>query len=151
MFEIQRVRASWQRESAAIDALIDQLDDHAAATPIRDDGWTAQDILGHIANAARAFVHGIQGAITETFDIDELNEQRRQRGREKPWSDTVRYWRRARDEVAAFLADASDGIGDEPATLTWLPQLTTKGDALRALIVHTRSHRQELEHGLQSV
>jgi uncharacterized protein (TIGR03083 family) len=150
MFDAERVRASWQRESAAIDTLIDQLDERAATMPIREDGWTAQDLVGHVANAARGFLHAIQGNLSESFDIDALNEQRRQHGRQRSWSDTVRYWQRVRDEVAAFLADSHDGIGDEPATLTWLPQITTKGDALRAMIVHTRSHRQELEQGATS-
>lgn len=148
MFEIERVRASWQRESAAIDALIDALDDRAATVPIRDDGWTTQDILGHIANAARGFVRAVQGQAVPLVDVDAFNEQQRLRGRQRPWAATRDYWRQVRDEIAAYLAQATDAVGDQAVQLAWLPQIATKGEALRALIIHTRSHRLELEQGL---
>ncbi|WP_026370185.1 DinB family protein [Kallotenue papyrolyticum] len=148
MFEIERVRASWQRESAAIDALIDALDEQAATTPIRDDGWTTQDLLGHIASAARGFLRAVQGQAVPVVDVDAFNEQQRQRGRQRPWSATRDYWRQVRDEVAAYLAQADDSIGDQAAQLAWLPQVRSVGEALRAMIIHTRTHRQELEQGL---
>lgn len=147
MFDIERVRTTWQREAAAIDALVGTINELTATEPIRHDSWTAQDLLGHIANAARAFLACIQGQMTAPFDVDAANEQQRQRGRQHSWPQTVDYWQRTRDEVAAFLASADSSIGQQPATLPWMPQIKTAGEALRVMMLHTRSHRQELEQG----
>lgn len=147
MFDIERVRTSWQREAAAIDALVGTINDMTATEPIRHDGWTTQDLLGHIANASRVFLMCIQGQVTAPVDVHAANEQQRQRGREHPWSQTVAYWQRTRDEVATFLASADSTIGQQPTSLPWLPQIKTAGDALRVMILHTRSHREELEQG----
>jgi len=147
MFDIERVRASWQRESTSIDAIIDGINDMTALEPIRADGWSTQDLVGHIANAARGFLAYIRGDATQGVNIDEFNEQKRQQGRQRSWTDVQAYWRRARDEVAAFLANADNGIADQPATIPHLPQVKTAGEALRILIIHTRSHREELELG----
>jgi uncharacterized protein (TIGR03083 family) len=155
MFDLNRVRVSWQRECAAIDALVQPLNDRAAQQPIRDDGWTTQDIVGHVANVARAFVHQLQSgaappAVT-SLDVDALNHHQRERNRTRPWPDVLDYWQRTRDEVTAFLDASSADIGERPAHLPWLPQVHTASDVLRALILHTRSHRQELEQGSQKI
>ena len=152
MFDLNRVRASWQRESDAIDAIVQRLDEEAARRPIRNDGWTAQDILGHIADSARAFVKQLQTnkplPIGIVIDIDALNEQQRERSQNQPWIDVIGYWTYTRDDIAGFLQAAPDDIGERPAHLPWLPSVTTAGDLLRILIVHTRNHRQELERGI---
>lgn len=145
MFDIERVRASWQREAAAIDALVGAINDMTATEPIRNDGWTTQDLLGHIANTAHGFLMYIQRKATDTVDIDAFNEERRQRGREYPWTGTLSYWQRTRDEVTAFLAAVDSSSAEQAVNLPWLPQIKTTGDALRALIIHTRDHRAELE------
>lgn len=151
MFDIERVRASWQRESAAIDALVTTINDATATEPIRHDGWTTQDLLGHISNTAHGFLMYIQGQASATVDVHALNEQQRQRGRSYGWSQTVSYWQRTRDEVSAFLSATDNSTAEQPANLPWLPQIKTAGDALRALIIHTRSHREELEQGFPPV
>ncbi len=38
MFDLERVRASWQRERDLIDAMVRKLDDAQGRQPIRDDG-----------------------------------------------------------------------------------------------------------------
>ncbi len=151
MFDIERIRNSWQREAAAIDALVSTINPATAAEPVRSDGWTTHDLVGHIANSARGFVQFVQGRTVEQFDIDMFNEQQRERGRRRAWEDVQQYWARVRDEVVAFLATADRSIGDQPVALPHLPQLKTAGEALRILIVHTRSHRQELEQGFPPV
>lgn len=83
MFDIERVRASWQREAAAIDAIVGTMNDQSAAQPVRSDGWTTHDLVGHIANSARGFLAYIEGRATQTIDIDAFNEDRLQRGRER--------------------------------------------------------------------
>lgn len=148
MFDIERVRASWQREATAIETLVESLDEQAATQALRDDGWTAQDLLGHIGNAARGFVAAIDGRIAGDIDIDSLNAQQRERGRQRSWSDTRAYWRRARDEVQALIDRSDSSVDQQPVTMSWLPNIKNAGDALRGLIIHTRSHREEIEHGL---
>lgn len=147
MFDVERVRASWQREAAAIDAVVATINDMTATEPLRSDGWTTQDVLGHIANTAHGFLVYIQGQASDPVDVHALNEQQRQRGRQYPWSRTLSYWQRTRDEVSTFLAATDSTSAEQPANLPWLPQIKTAGDALRALIIHTRAHREELEQG----
>jgi uncharacterized damage-inducible protein DinB len=151
MFEIERVRASWQRETAQIDAIVLPMSAEAAARPIRDDGWTTQDLLGHIATSARVFVQFIQSHEAPPFgddvDVHQLNEQQRQRQRQREWSEVQGYLQRVRDDVAAFLAANGNDLGTQPARLPWLPKVQTAGDALRLLILHTKSHREELVRG----
>ena len=151
MFDIERIRASWQREAAAIDAIVGTINGATAKEPLRSDGWTTHDLVGHIANAARGFVQFVQGRAVEPFDVDMFNEQQRKRGRQREWADVQQYWVRVRDEVSAFLATLDSSVGDRPVTLPHLPEVKTGGEALRLLVIHTRSHRQELEQGFPPV
>jgi uncharacterized damage-inducible protein DinB len=151
MFDLERVRASWQRESAAIDAVVNDLNDVQARHPIRADAWTTHDILSHVAQATRAFLRQLQPTQAlppgTPLGVDTLNAQGRERNHNRAWPDVIRYWQHTRDEVTAFLATAPTTIGEQAAQLPWLPQAQTAGDVLRVLILHTRSHREELEHG----
>ncbi len=151
MFDIQRVRASWQRELAAIDAVVLTINELTAAEPVRSDGWSSHDLLGHIANTARGFLAYIRGDVSGTINIDEFNEHQRERGRERAWSDVQMYWERARNEVTTFLTEADGSIAERPVEMSHLPQVKNAGDALRILILHTRSHREELEQAFPQV
>jgi uncharacterized damage-inducible protein DinB len=151
MFDIERVRTSWARESAQIDAIVLPMSAEAAARSIRDDGWSTQDLLGHIASSAHVFIQFIQSHESPPFgddvDIHHLNEQQRQRQRHRDWSEVQAYWQRVRDEVAAFLAASNNDLGAQPARLPWMSNVQTAGDTLRLLILHTKSHREELVRG----
>ena len=46
---------------------------------------------------------------------------------------------------------AVDAVIQELDQAAWVPQIETAGDALRALIIHTRSHRVELEQGWETM
>jgi uncharacterized protein (TIGR03083 family) len=151
MFDIERIRESWQREAAAIDTIVGTINPATAAEPLRSDGWTTHDLLGHVANAARGFVQFVQGRSVEPFDVDVFNEQQRERGRQRAWEDVQQYWARVRDEVTAFLGTLDSSVGDQPVTLPHLPDVKTAGEALQILVVHTRAHRQELEQGFPPV
>lgn len=150
MFDIERVRASWARETAQIDAIVLPMDAEAAARPVRDDGWSTQDLLGHIATSAKVFVQ-FMGSDTPPFgenvDVHELNEQQRRRQQQRAWPEVLAYWQRVRDDVAAFLAAATNDLSAQPVRLPWMPTVQTAGDALRLLILHTKSHREELVRG----
>lgn len=149
MFDLNRVRSSWQRESAAIDALITELSEEDARREIRNDGWTTHDIVGHTGSSARAFLRQLQPdmaiPVTMPFDLDTANAQQRDRNQPRPWPDVLSYWQRTRDEVTTFLDTAPADLGDHAVHLPWRPEVSTAGDALRLLILHTRSHREELE------
>jgi hypothetical protein len=150
MFEIERVRASWARETAQIDAIVLPMSAEAAARPVRDDGWNTQDLLGHIASSAKVFVQFIASdtpPFDDNVDVHQLNEQQRKRQQQRAWPEVQAYWQRVRDDVSAFLATAGNDLGAQPARLPWLPTVQTAGDALRLLILHTKSHREELVRG----
>lgn len=146
MFDIERVRASWQREADAVDRVVDGLDEAAAKAVLREDGWSAHDLVGHIANAARGFVAYVEGRQAGAIDVDVFNHQQRERNRERPWADVQAYWCRTRDEINAFLGQADGSIAERPVHLPWVPAIGNAGDALRAMIIHTRGHREELSH-----
>jgi len=146
MFDIDRVRAGWQREAAAIDKIVDRLDEQAAKAALREDGWSAQDLIGHIATAARGFVAYVDSKQAGAIDVNAFNHQQRERNRGRPWADVQRYWRRTRDETSAYLAQLDASLAERPVHLPWLPAIRNAGDALRALIIHTRGHREELSH-----
>ncbi|MBV9791875.1 MAG: DinB family protein [Chloroflexi bacterium] len=150
MFDIERVRASWARETAQIDAIVLSMSADLAARPVRDDGWTTQDLLGHIATSAKVFVQFIGSdapPFGDNVDIHDLNEQQRKRQQQRSWPEVQAYWQRVRDDVTAFLAAGTNDLGAQPARLPWMPTVQTAGDALRLLILHTKSHREELVRG----
>jgi uncharacterized damage-inducible protein DinB len=151
MFDINRVRSSWQREAAAIDAIIENMSADTAQQPIREDGWTIQEIVGHIASTSRASVRQLQPDAVlpsgSNVDLHAFNEEQRQRDQQRAWSDVQSYWQRAREEVTEFLELCDNSIAEQPVHLSWVPQVQTAGDLLKVLILHTRSHREELERG----
>lgn len=149
MFDLERVRASWQRERAAIDAVVSHLDAAQAKEPVRDDGWTTHDIVSHVATAGRAFLRQLQTESVwssgQAVDVNALNRQSHERNHNRAWPDVLHYWQQTGDDITAFLEAAPATIGEQAAHLPWLPDVRTAGDVLRMLIVHTRSHREELE------
>lgn len=150
MFDIERVRASWARETAQIDAIVLSMSAELAARPVRDDGWTTQDLLGHIATSAKVFVQFIVSdapPFGDNVDIHDLNEQQRKRQQQRSWPEVQAYWQRVRDDVTAFLVAGTNDLGTQPTRLPWQPTVQTAGDALRLLILHTKSHREELVRG----
>jgi uncharacterized protein (TIGR03083 family) len=153
MFDLERVRASWQRERDLIDAMVRKLDDAQGRQPIRDDGWTTHDLLGHVAQATGAFLRQLQPdqALPSgvPVNVDQLNAQARERNINRPWPEVLAYWQRARDEMTTFLHAAPADVGEQSVHVPWQPEITTAGDLLRLLILHTRSHREELEQGWQ--
>lgn len=150
MFEIERVRASWARETAQIDAIVLPMSAEVAARPVREDGWSTQDLLGHIATSAKVFVQFIASdapPFGDNVDIHDLNEQQRKRQQRRSWPEVQAYWQQVRDDVTAFLVAGTSDLGGQPARLPWMPNVQTAGDALRLLILHTKSHREELVRG----
>ncbi|HEX6291550.1 MAG TPA: DinB family protein [Herpetosiphonaceae bacterium] len=151
MFDIERVRTSWRNESAAIDAVVRAMSAEAARQPVREDGWTAHDLLGHIASSAYSFVHFLKPDAPPPpdgpVDIHDINAQRLQRNRDRPWAEVLAYWQHIRDDVAAFLEASTNDLGTQPIRLPWVPSAQNAGDVLRVLILHTRSHREELVRG----
>lgn len=146
MFNIDRVRSSWQREAQAIDSIVDRLDEPTAKAPLREDGWSAHDLVGHIASAARGFVAYIDGRRSGAIDVDAFNHQQRELNHDRPWADVQAYWRRTRDDVGLLLGRLDASLAEQPVQLPWVPAIRTVGDALRAMIIHTRGHREELSH-----
>ncbi len=56
MFDVQRVQQSWHQEVDEINVLVCDLSEAEAHSPIRADGWTAQDIVQHVTGSARSFM-----------------------------------------------------------------------------------------------
>lgn len=107
-------------------------------------------VLGHIATSAKVFVQFIASdapPFGDNVDIHDLNEQQRKRQQRRSWPEVQAYWQQVRDDVTAFLVAGTSDLGGQPARLPWMPNVQTAGDALRLLILHTKSHREELVRG----
>ena len=90
-----------------------------------DGGWTAQDVLAHIAAWDRELVRAVDEVLAEerpsfiTYDVDAFNARAVAAMRERPWEATVAELRQAHDRLLAWMADVSDADWERPSAYTW--------------------------------
>ncbi len=157
MFDVQRVQQSWQQEVDGMNGLVCDLSEAEAQAPIREDGWTTQDLVHHIVSTARAFGRMARpqeaGGITlsSAHERDRWNDEQRLKNAETSWSTTRQSWTKTSHEMSALLANLTSADAERLVTIPWLPQVSNVGDMLRVLVIHTRSHHSELSNGLQAL
>jgi uncharacterized damage-inducible protein DinB len=128
---------------------IDGLDEVTLNLPARDDGWTAKDILGHMASAHEGMLALAQGRIpaghaAAPFDLDQHNEAQRQRARNLPLVQVLAWLEAARGNVRAYIEVVDEAEYGDLVHTPWMGD-HPKGQFLMYPALHEGGHRAELE------
>ena len=137
----EQLLAAYAAEEAELTALLARIPDAAWQTIQREDGWTIHDIVCHIADGASGIPRLVlEGPPPAGFDLNTLNEQRRQQNCSLP-----------RPEVegrlkAGFAAarSAAEQAPELAAPGPFGPDRTV-GQWLQIIALHSAGHRQEIE------
>jgi len=125
------------------------LDEATLNLPARDDGWTAKEILAHIASGREGMLALAQDRITSeqasgTFDLNAHNEARRQRTRDLPLADVLVLLDQARQRVRAYIEQVDEAELNQIVCTPWMGD-HPKGQFLIYPALHEGGHRAELE------
>lgn len=151
----ERLLTALDRERAALLDLLPRFSDEQWRTVAREDGWTAHDIVMHLADANYGLALIVLGEIQPPLQLDEAsgwmaglddyNEQRRQKNaalsREKALSRSANALDQARRAI--------ESVDDLDAPGAYGP-VHTKGQWLQRIVQHTRIHRRDLEQMLDA-
>jgi len=137
------------------------IDSYAAADltkPIRDDGWSAFQILAHLAISCRGLLAlakaqhravsaGQEPPVDPSFDLNRWNEEQVALWAERPLADVRSDWAETQRRFHEFTATLSAADLELPARfVTGTPMKL--GDLVGTITFHLRIHRQEIERGL---
>ncbi len=133
------------------------LDEAALDLPARDDGWTAKEILAHMASGhegmlalaqSRIPVPHVSGGPSEqasgAFDLDAHNEAQRQRTRDLTLADVLALLDQARQRVRAYVEQVDEADLNQIVCTPWMGD-HPKGQFLIYPALHEGGHRAELE------
>jgi uncharacterized protein (TIGR03083 family) len=153
MVNREELLARLDQERATLLDLLPRFDDEQWRTSTRADGWTVHDIAVHVADSNYGLALMILGEIpavikldekTGWMNVDDLNEQRRQKNAGLP-----------REKVMSRLASAFDHARraletvDDYDTPSPLGPTVTKGRWLRRIVDHNQEHIDDFEQLLQ--
>lgn len=133
---------------ATLEALLPRFSDAQWHDASRADGWTAHDIVAHIADSSYALARMTLGEIqpvlplntaTNWMDASDLNEQRRQQNRTLSREKLI-------GRLASALGHAERAIStiDDYAAPGPYGPVHTSGQWLQRIIDHNREHTAEL-------
>jgi hypothetical protein len=117
--------------------------------PARDDGWTAKEILAHMAWGYLGLLtlaegQAPPGSEAGAFDLDAFNETQRQKAASLPLADVLARLATARARLqAAIEATPEDDYGRVVHT-PWMGDHSL-GQFLMFPALHEGGHRQEIE------
>ncbi len=125
------------------------LDEAALDLPARDDGWTARDILAHMAAGHEGMLALAQGRVPgglafEQFDLDAHNEAQRQDARSLSLAEVLARLEAARSQVRAYIQGVDEASYGEVVRTPWMGE-HSKGQFLLFPALHEGGHRAELE------
>ena len=143
-----------EQERAALLDLLPRFSEERWRSATRGDGWTAHDIVMHLADSNYGLALIVLGELQPPLKLDEAsgwmqgldeyNEQRRQKNaalsREKALSRTVNALDQARRAI--------ETVDDLAAPGPYGP-VHTKGQWLQRIVQHTRIHRRDIEQLLE--
>jgi|GEM_PF-2294422 len=117
--------------------------------PARDDGWTAKEILSHMASGHDGMLALAQGRMpTEQasgfFDLDAHNEAQRQRTRDLPLADVLAMLDQARQRVRIYVEQVDEAELNQIVCTPWMGD-HPQGQFLIYPALHEGGHRAELE------
>jgi hypothetical protein len=149
----------FDKESAAIWALVDSHSEDELRVPIRDDGWTAFKILSHMAISSRGLLslakaqyrarqagQEFSGAGPE-FNIHRWNEEQVAAWADYSLEQVRAEWAETGRQFHAFTSSLGAEDLEQPARFADGTPMTL-GELLGVITFHLRTHRQELTRGL---
>ena len=136
-------------QAAKTEATIAGLDEATCDCPARPDGWTAKEVLGHMASGHQGMLALAQGGWMGgvdpgSFDLDRYNEEQRQRSHAMSLSDVLDWLRAARGEVRAYIEALGEAAYQEEVHTPWMGD-HPRGKFLLFPALHEGGHRLELE------
>jgi magnesium-transporting ATPase (P-type) len=125
------------------------LDEATLSLPARDDGWTAKEILAHMASGHEGMLALAQDRIPSeqasgTLDLNAHNEAQRQRTRGLPLADVLVLLDQARQRVRAYIEQVDEAELNQIVCTPWMGD-HPKGQFLIYPALHEGGHRAELE------
>jgi uncharacterized damage-inducible protein DinB len=135
-------------EARTLLALVQAHDGAVLRAATREDGWTAHDILAHIADATYGLALLTLGEAQPTLPTDpqtgylsphEYNEQRRQKNADISHEKLLSRLESAFATARRAIVDTADLAADGP----YGPP-TTRRDWLQRIVDHAQGHREEL-------
>ena len=136
-------------QAAKTTEVIAGLDNAALMQPARSDGWTAKEILAHMAWGYEGMLAVAEGQVpggvdASTFDLDAFNEAQRQRVADLSVAQVLDWLGSARRRVRECIEQLDEARSGEVVHTPWM------GDHPRAQFLmypslHEGGHRAELE------
>ena len=125
------------------------LDEASLNLPARGDGWTAKEILAHMASGHDGMLALAQGRAPAVqapgaFDLDAHNEAQRQRTRDLPLADVLAMLDQARQRVRTHVEQVDEAELNQIVCTPWMGD-HPKGQFLIYPALHEGGHRAELE------
>jgi uncharacterized protein (TIGR03083 family) len=125
------------------------LDEATLNLPARDDGWTARDILGHMASGHEGMLALAQGRAPagqsfEDFDLDAHNEAQRQCARALSLDEVLAWLETARAATRRYIEETDEAEYGDLVRTPWMGD-HPKGQFLMYPALHEGGHRAELE------
>jgi uncharacterized protein (TIGR03083 family) len=125
------------------------LDEASLNLPARGDGWTAKEILAHMASGHDGMLALAQGRAPAiqapgAFDLDAHNEAQRQRTRDLPLADVLAMLDQARQRVRTHVEQVDEAELNQLVCTPWMGD-HPKGQFLIYPALHEGGHRAELE------
>jgi magnesium-transporting ATPase (P-type) len=125
------------------------LDEATLNLPARDDGWTAKEILAHMASGHEGMLALAQNRdpvdqAPGAFDLAAHNEAQRQCTRDLPLADVLALLDQARQKVRAYVEQVDEAGFNELVSTPWMGD-HPRGQFLIFPALHEGGHRAELE------
>jgi uncharacterized damage-inducible protein DinB len=115
----------------------------------RDDGWTARDVLGHIASGYEGLLALAQNRVPgelepETFDLDIYNELRRHQARRLSLAELLDWLDAARRAMREYIEQCDEADYAGVVHVPWMGD-HPRGQFLMFPALHEGGHRAQLE------
>ena len=125
------------------------LDEATLNLPARADGWTAKEILAHMASGHQGMLALAQNRdpvdqAPGAFDLDAHNEAQRQRTRHLSLADVLALLDQARQKVRAYVEQVDEADLNQVVHTPWMGD-HPQGQFLIYPALHEGGHRAELE------
>lgn len=148
----QQLLAAVEQERARWQELLPRFSDEQWQTSQRADGWTAHDIVAHVADSNYGLALMVLGEIKPQLpfnaekgwmEVDDYNEQRRAKNAALSRAKITERLGTSLDHVRRAIEGTDDMDAPSP-----IGPAQTRGMWLRRIVRHNQEHRRELEEML---